>query len=56
LSIDEHLWIDIFPLDGLPDSKIKIFFIKITSIVLRELYKLSISDITFKRNKLKIFL
>jgi lipopolysaccharide cholinephosphotransferase len=50
---DEYLWIDIFPLDGLPDNALKIFFIRIRILFLRRLYKLSISNFTYPRNKIK---
>jgi lipopolysaccharide cholinephosphotransferase len=53
IGSDKYVWVDIFPLDGLPDSKIKVFFIKYVSIFIRFIYKLSISDSTFKRKKIK---
>jgi lipopolysaccharide cholinephosphotransferase len=52
---DKYLWIDIFPLDGLPDSRIRTFIVKYLSIVVRRLYKFSISDPTYNRSKLKNF-
>ncbi|MDR2193392.1 MAG: LicD family protein [Treponema sp.] len=53
LGLDQYIWIDIFPLDGLPENKIKSFFIKNASIVLRQLYMLTASDNTFPRNRIK---
>jgi lipopolysaccharide cholinephosphotransferase len=50
---DKYLWIDIFPLDGLPKNKINVFFLKINSIFLRRIYQLSISDFTYPRNRIK---
>jgi lipopolysaccharide cholinephosphotransferase len=50
---DKYLWIDIYPLDGLPENKLRLFFIKNTSLFLRFLYKLSISDYGYQRTWLK---
>jgi len=53
LGNDNHVWVDIFPLDGLPASGIKVMCVKYASILLRHIYRLSISFWTFPRNRLK---
>jgi lipopolysaccharide cholinephosphotransferase len=53
---DKYLWVDIFPLDGLPENRFKLFYIKKASVFLRRLYKLSISDYTYKRSRIKNFI
>jgi lipopolysaccharide cholinephosphotransferase len=53
LGNDRHLWIDIFPIDNLPDNKLIILFIKIISIYLRKLYQWSISFPDYPRGKFK---
>jgi lipopolysaccharide cholinephosphotransferase len=50
---DKHVWIDVFPIDGLPDNFLRIYFTKVLSVFVRKLYKLTISDSTYKRNIIK---
>jgi lipopolysaccharide cholinephosphotransferase len=50
---DRYLWVDIMPLDGLPNSAVKVFFLKHLSRLVRRWYKLSISDHTYARSRLK---
>lgn len=52
---DKYLWVDVFPLDALPADTKVIEKIKKKSILLRRLYKLSISDASFSRSPVKNF-
>lgn len=50
----EHLWIDIFPLDGLPESKVHLFFCYKISRLLRKMLTLSEANYTHGTSFIKI--
>ncbi|ULQ60047.1 LicD family protein [Brucepastera parasyntrophica] len=49
----KYLWVDIFPLDGLPDSPLRTKLLKQKAVFLKRLFKLSTSDPEYKRSPLK---
>jgi lipopolysaccharide cholinephosphotransferase len=50
---DKHLWVDIFPLDGLPDNPLLVKLILLQCAFLKWFYILSISDSAYRRNRIK---
>jgi lipopolysaccharide cholinephosphotransferase len=53
LRSDKHLWIDIFPLDGLPKNENDISRMKRKCLFLKKIYRFTMKDYTFKGRVLK---
>jgi lipopolysaccharide cholinephosphotransferase len=50
---DKYLWVDVFPLDGLPGNPLLVKLILLQCAFLKWFYILSISDSEYRRNRIK---